>query len=278
MNVDAVAQPAKRRSGAEPQAGRAEAAGLVPSNTRLTGSWFEVDMHPEACMERRIARMRRSVWWSGQAHGASWSGHYGDSPWFVTLTYRPGVEWVADHVRDALQRCRMWAKRQGVKKLRYTWVAELQQRGAVHYHLVIYLPRRLSMPKWDKQGWWPHGMTNTQRSKTGVGYLMKYISKASPLHCFPKGCRLFGVGGMNAEARQISGWRGLPGWCKQQYGVGAVQRRACGLVVRETGELLASPWRVFKGAGRVLLRLEGELPERFADGPWSSLGLRPGFC
>jgi len=39
------------------------AAGLVPSKTTLTrGQFFEIDNHPEATAERRIGRMRRSVW------------------------------------------------------------------------------------------------------------------------------------------------------------------------------------------------------------------------
>lgn len=253
-----------------PCADGAPAPGLVLSKTKLThADLFEISTHSEAVFDRRFARMRRSVWWSGQGHGAAFSGRYGDRPWFVTLTYRPGTEWRSDHVRDALQRVRMWAKRRGVKTLRYTWVAELQKRGAVHYHLVIYLPKSLSMPKWDKQGWWPHGMSNTQRAKTGVGYLMKYVSKLSPLHTFPAGMRLFGIGGLNVEARAIRTWHNLPRWAKDTCGVGEVTRRACGLVVRATGEILESPWVLFKGGGRLLLRAVAPLPERFADGPYS---------
>ncbi len=249
----------------------AASAGLVPSKTKYTrADWIEIDRHPEAIFERRFARMRRSVWWSGQGHGASFSGRYGDKPWFVTLTYRPGQEWAAQHVQQAMKRVKAWAARRGIKTLRYTWVAELQQRGAVHYHLIVYLPKSLSMPKWDKQGWWPWGMTNTQRAKSGVGYLMKYVSKLSPLHKFPPGLRLFGIGGLNVEARAIRTWHNLPRWAKDTCGVGQVTRRACGLVVRATGEILASPWVLFKGGGRLLLRAVGEIPERFGDGPYSS--------
>lgn len=234
---------------------------------------ISIDRHPEAVFERRSARMRRSVWWAGQAHAAPFSGHYGDRSWFVTLTYRPGVEWSSDHVRDALQRCRVWLKRRCGAKLRYVWVAELQKRGAVHYHLVIYLPKGVSMPKWDKQGWWPHGMTNVQRAKAPMGYLMKYVSKANCFQQFPAGMRLFGVGGLNREARDIRSWHNLPSWLRHQYGVGEVTRRACGYLVRATGEILESPWVLYRGAGHLLLRLHGELPPRFADGPYSTVGI-----
>lgn len=254
-------------------AGGSPAAGLVPSKTSLQrGQFIEIDRHPEATAERRIGRMRRSVWWSGQGHGASFSGRYGDRPWFVTLTYRPGVEWGAKHVAEALQRCRNWLRGVGGGKLRYTWVAELQQRGAVHYHLIVYLPKRLRMPKWDKQGWWRHGMTNTQVSRSGVGYLMKYVSKANPLAKFPPGMRLYGIGGLNEQARSIRSWHNLPRWAKDVAGVGDITRRACGLVVRATGEILESPWKLYRGGGRLLLRCEGELPPRFADGPYSLIG------
>ena len=72
---------------------------------------------------------------------------------------------------------------------RYTWVAEIQPGRAlrtgkevVHYHLLAWLPRDVVMPKWDvargrRLAFWPQGMSNTQRAKAGVGYLMKYLSK-----------------------------------------------------------------------------------------------------
>ena len=272
--VAAAVTPARDSGAAAVRAGGADAAGLVPSKTKLTHSeWVEIGLHPEVVFERRFGRMRRSVWWSGQGHSEKFSGLFGSRAWFVTLTYRPGVEWSADHIKDALQRCRMWLKRQNGQKLRYTWVAELQQRGAVHYHLIVYLPKRLSMPKWDKQGWWPHGMTNTQVARAGVGYLMKYVSKLSPFHKFPKGMRLYGIGGLNEQARAIRSWHNLPQWVKQEHGVGDVTRRACGVVVRATGEILESPWVVLRGGGRLLLQLVGELPPRFADGPYSRLRL-----
>lgn len=247
-------------------------AGLVPSKTNWSkGDFFEISTGGEPAFDRRFARMRRSVWWSGQGHSEKFSGWFGQRAWFVTLTYRPGVEWSAAHIAAAIEKCRAWVRYHTGQKLRYTWVAELQKRGAVHYHLVIYLPKRLSMPKWDKNQWWPHGMTNTQVAKTGVGYLMKYVSKFSPFHKFPKGMRLYGIGGLNVEARAIRTWHNLPQWVKQEHGVGEVKRSLSGFVVRDTGEILESPWVVLRGAGRVLLRLVRELPERWADGPYSTL-------
>lgn len=257
-------------------------AGLVPYKTTVTpaldrlgyceGS-IEIRTDKESRFDRRFARMRSAIWWSGQGHAERFSGLFGCRAWFVTLTYRPGVEWSGEHVADALRRCRMWLKRQTGEKLRYSWVAELQKRGAVHYHLIVYLPKRLSMPKWDKRGWWPHGFTNVQVCRSGVGYLMKYVSKASPFHNFPKGMRLYGIGGLNDQARSIRSWRNLPQWARDMFGVGELVRRSCGLVVRQTGEVLASPWIVMRGGGRLFLQLVGELPPRCADGPYSRLAV-----
>jgi len=251
-------------------------AGLVPSKTKCPRTLGgQISQHPEDVFARRFGRMRSSIWCAGQGHAEKFSGWYGARAWFVTLTYLPGVELSADLIRDAIHRCRKWRARQHGGKLRYVWVAELQKRGAVHYHLIVYLPKRLSMPKWDKQGWWPHGMTNTQVSRSGVGYLMKYVSKFSPFHAFPKWMRLYGIGGLNEQARAIRSWRNLPTWARDQFGVGELTRRACGLVVRATGEILESPWAVLRGAGGLWLYLVGDLPPRYADGPYSALDGRP---
>lgn len=248
----------------------------------LGSSWMAIGSK-ESGYETRMARLRRSVWWSGQGHSERFSGLYGSRAWFVTLTYRPGFEWSARHVSDALAACRKWLKRKTGDKLRYVWVAELQKRGAVHYHAIIWLPASLTMPKWDKQGWWPCGMSNVQRAGwekvgrkwikskkgNGIGYLMKYVSKFSPFHEFPKGARIYGIGGLNEQARQIRSWKNLPRWVRDDYGVGEVVRKACGLVVRATGEILASPWVLMRGNGTMFLCLTKELPPSNVGGPWS---------
>lgn len=252
-----------------------------PENAFLS-EWIPIG-GKDAGYESRLRRMRRSVYWAGLGNAERFCGLYGCRAWFVTLTYRPDVEWSGRHLSSALHAVRQWLKRHGGGGLRYVWVAELQKRGAVHYHAVVWLPTRLTMPKWDKQGWWPHGMTNVQMAgytkvghrwkKTikgnGIGYLMKYVSKFSPFHEFPKGARIYGIGGLVPQAREIRSWKNLPRWCRDQYGVGEVARKACGLVVRATGEILVSPWVVMHGAGFLCLCLVGELPESKVDGPWS---------
>jgi len=134
----------------------------------------------------RCGRMRRTV----TALAAGIAATTRDvRPVMVTLTYAPGSEWEPWHVSRYLQAVHSWAVRQGVTLPR-VWVAELQlgrfiasgcrPAEAVHFHVLFWLPARLSMPKADKRGWWPHGMTRTERARNPVGYMAKYASKGDP--------------------------------------------------------------------------------------------------
>jgi len=253
------------------------AAGLVPSKTTLKVVSFS---KPEVA-ERRVKRLKKSVWASGHLHGIADKGHRAHKVWFVTLTYRGVKDWASNHVGKALTGFRNWCNARGLP-CKYTWVAELQSRGAVHYHLLVWLPQGVTMPHWDRttrtpvQGrtvapWWPHGMTNTQPAKAGVGYLMKYLSKLGELTVFPKGLRLYGIGGLNEQARGVRSWFNLPEWVKRSHGVGEITRSALGFVVRVSGEILEPAFKVLRVPGGILLQPLRELPARFHDGAYSSV-------
>jgi hypothetical protein len=254
------------------------AAGLVPSKT--TANMPLVSFAPSVVAERRVKRLKKSVWASGHLHGIADNGYRPPVVWFVTLTYRPGIDWAADHVKRAVDGFRTWCKSRAVP-CRYTWVAELQGRGAVHYHLLAWLPRGVRMPHWDRRTvsasgarracWWPHGMTNTQPAHSGVGYLMKYLSKLGELTRFPKGLRLYGIGGLNQQGRAVRSWYNLPEWVKLSHGVGEVTRSACGFVVRLTGEILEPAFQLLRVPSGAILRPLRELPARFHDGAYSSV-------
>ena len=261
-------------------AARAEGAGLVPSKTSLESRLAHtVNLSAPACAERRVKRLKRSVWASGHLHGiAATRGHRPPVCWFVTLTYKGVSDWRADHMSKAIQGFRNWCQS---KKLpcRYTWVAELQKRGAVHYHLLAWLPKGITMPKWDiptrkfngfRAPFWPHGMTNTQPAFSGVGYLMKYLSKLGELTVFPKGIRLYGIGGLDAAARAVRGWYNLPEWAKLDHGVGDITRKKLGLVVRATGEILEPAYSCTLAGGGLVIKQLRELPARFHDGAYST--------
>lgn len=234
-------------------------AGLVPYQTTQGGVICE-----SLRALNRIRRLKRAVWASGHLHGIADAGRRAPVCWFVTLTYKRIDDWRASHVRDAIERYRQWCRRRGIA-CRYTWVAELQKRGAMHYHLLAWLPHGVTMPQWDRQpdarraAFWAHGMTNTERARSGVGYLMKYLSKLGGFHRFHKGARLYGIGGLDSAARAVRSWYNLPQWAKASHGVGEVVRAGSRLVLR-CGEILSSPYRAAWVHGGLQLQLIGELP------------------
>ena len=168
---------------------------------------------------------------------------------FVTLTYKPGVEWSARHITGYIKNVRMWAKRRG-SSMGYVWVAEMQKRGAVHYHAVIWIPASLRLPRPDKVGWWRHGSSNVQAVKrNAIGYLMKYVSKGVVGNDpdMPPGSRVCGSGGLDAMARdEFHYWR-LPRYVRQNIDIGD---RCCrveggGWMSRRTGEVWRSDWGLY---------------------------------
>jgi hypothetical protein len=272
----------------ERQAQRAEsgaAAGLVQSKTSPNQT-IEIDLSPSEKAKRRIKKLKRSVYLAGQLHSMSKAGHRPPVPWLITLTYdtrgtlgRGAHQWCADHMSKASDAYRRWCQRYGYTA-KYTWVCELQGNGTPHYHLVAWLPHGVNMPKWDKprrqrKAFWSHGMTETARLKSNVGYLMKYLSKMGEFHRFPKGLRLHGNGGLELDARQIRTWHNMPEWVKNEYGVGEVKRMRGGLVDMETGEMLPPAYRVaFTRDTLTVTRLRETAP-RAHDGPYCTLNPRP---
>lgn len=259
------------------RAGSAEGAGLVPSKTSRNG--LVISFAPSVVAERRIKRLKKSVWASGHLHGIAEDGFRASKPWFVTLTYAHDDQWLADHMSIAIEGFRNWCRSKGVL-CRYTWVAELTPtRGRVHYHLLAWLPVGVRMPHWDKTtrkhggvrpAFWPHGMSQTEIAKSGVGYLMKYLSKLGELTRFPKGLRLYGIGGLNATGRSVRQWLNLPEWVKTMYGVGDVMRRKVGLIVRATGELLEPAFSCTLIPSGLVVRPLRAIPERFHHGAYST--------
>jgi len=249
----------------------AEGAGLVSFKT----TQICVNLSPSATAERRVKRLKKSVWASGHLHGLADNGFRAPQCWFVTLTYRGVDDWQKNHISKSLDLFRKWCYRKSIP-CRYTWVAELQSRGAVHYHLLVWLPQGVRMPQWDrsygtKSKFWPHGMSNTQKAKSGVGYLMKYLSKLGELTRFPKGLRLYGIGGLTPQARGVRSWLNLPEWVKADYGVGEVVRKKIGLLVKATGELLDPAYSVQLIPHGLIVTPLRKVSQRWHDGAYSKV-------
>lgn len=158
----------------------------------------------------------------------------------LTLTYREQGAWNPRHVSETLDHIRKYLGRRG-EVLRGVWVAELTQRGRVHYHLLLWLPRGTTLPKPDKQGWWRHGSTRIEWARSGVGYMVKYASKGDSVERFPRGLRLHGRCGLELLQRRRVAWHCLPRYVREHFtecGAWVVRAYGGGWVDRGTGEWL----------------------------------------
>jgi len=228
--------------------------GLAPLSTSGTGSRDSLEV---VSNHARWKKLRKAIRESARLHASELeAGRERSHCVMVTLTYsgdgRRGDEagqCQPRHVSDYLRLVRQWAGRRGFS-LRYVWVGELQARGALHYHVVYWLPKRISMPKADKQGWWKHGRTNVIAARSAVGYLTKYISKlrskGAESQPFPKGFRMHGCGGLTGDGREVRAWTLLPRWVQDLGDWSLRFRRAVGggLFSKLTGEWFQSPWVV----------------------------------
>jgi len=206
---------------------------------------------------RRLKRMRSTVNHSArllhfdahcERHAQRWNKK------FLTLTYADVDGWAPGHIREFLNNLRGWCRFRGVR-LRFVWVAELQERGALHYHVIVWLPKGKYLPFADAQGWWPHGRTNIVNAQSPIGYITKYASKATAADAmgFPKGARICGHGGLTSEGRRHIRYWNAPFWVRDALtGRADIRKVVGGYMDRFTGEFLPSPWRVvIDGNGQV---------------------------
>ena len=179
---------------------------------------------------RRLNGLRMAVGFAARAHAVSTKGHRNDVAWMVTLTYAgTNEDWRSDHLTKAMNALRNWCKRQGFA-CRYVWVAELQKRGVIHYHVATWLPRGVRMPQWDRAGWWHCGMTNTMKARHATAYLMSYLKKGDleERGALPKGARNYGVGGLDHSLRRARRWLRLPAFVQGNSSIFDDWRRAPG--------------------------------------------------
>ena len=238
--------------------GASEASGLglveqVTSQTHFTPERIYAPIQPQRLRElysslnreRRVRHMRRCVVASAEASRGSFDrGGHRYVGVFVTLTYRPEVQYSPKHVSQYVDRVRKWLVRRGIA-LRYQWVVELTERGIPHYHCLFWLPHGTRLPKPDSSGAWPHGMSQIQLARKAVGYLVKYASKGTfDTHAFPRGARLFGCGNQGQDEKHVVSRARLPVWLNKASEPWQVPKRIAhvGFVCRESGEVFHSPY------------------------------------
>jgi hypothetical protein len=115
----------------------------------------------------------------------------------VTLTYKNANDWSPSQITRYTEHLKRYLK-QDLHS--YCWVAELQERGAVHYHLIACVSKGIKIPFPDKPIGhknfvpWPWGFSKVERAEKPA-YLVTYVGKAKQKDYFrfPLGARGFGI-------------------------------------------------------------------------------------
>ena len=277
MNVDTV------RACAPLPVGQGARAGLVSVSTSHTG-WQDLNsaglptviwMAENAILidrqKARVTRLRKAVGVAAKLiHNALPTAR----KCMVTLTYRgDNRDWSAKHISFYITNVRNWYKRLTGQPLRYVWVGELQGRGVIHYHAVFWTAKGVTMPRADKRGWWPYGMTKTEIARKPIGYLMSYVSKIESKNVqeFPHGARIFGVGGLDKSGADIKRWVLWPSYLQGNVQVGEPYKRSLGggFTHAETGEHFRSEYAPSGGGFKTFVRVYRHERKIDASGPFS---------
>ncbi len=245
LSHEHVARNPAPSSPAEPgrQAG---VSGLVYSqttDTQKSQSQAGQVLDPRVC---RQSRMRKSLLTGARliVQERTKGGFRGRFA-MVGCSYRPDAQYEPGDITALVKSIRQYLKRRGVK-FYGVWKAELgEKNGRFHYHLLVWLPRGITLPKPDKQGWWKKGSTRIEWAKNAVGYVAKYVSKIEDGD-LPKGARMYCVLGLTGDDRNELNWWKCPKWVREVFTTPEmmpVRRRGGGLVSRTTGEYLESRYK-----------------------------------
>jgi hypothetical protein len=174
----------------------------------------------------------------------------------LTLTYAQDKIWSPKDISRLLDHVRKYAKRSWRWTLPYVVKLELTKAGVPHYHVLLWLPRGCTLPKPDKQGWWPHGLTRIEWAYRPVGYIAKYAGK-DEYGALPKGARLWACGGLTKQQRAILFWRLAPSWFRGFVPEGSRCARRSGSWWENisAGIRYRSPWVLDREFGSAKLRL-----------------------
>lgn len=109
----------------------------------------------------------------------------------VLLTYAGIEDYQPGHINLYIKDLK---RRLGNGLITFAWVAEIQDRGAVHYHMILLVRRGTKIPLPDKSGMWKYGLSGIHTART-PWYLAKYTGKEhqKDLARYPKSCRLYAV-------------------------------------------------------------------------------------
>lgn len=163
----------------------------------------------------------------------------------ITTTYAPDQEWSSLDITALIKSIREYLRAKGFN-FHYLWKLELTQAGKPHYHLVIWLPKGVTLPKPDKRGWWSKGLTRIEWiRKNAIGYVAKYLAKKDSLVLdVPKGARLCGAGGLSVNSRIFRSWWNFPAYVREFFVFPQKIIRVLGGFQNALGDFLASKYQV----------------------------------
>lgn len=249
--------------GASRRVGPGFALGLDSSQTSLPPLPHQMQDHGFLRVDHRLLKVKKARYATltgsrlHMAERPNWAGT------FVGLTYADEDGYNPKDISVYMGKVRKWCDKHGIE-CRYVWVAEMQKRGVIHYHLIIFHPKRLNFPKPDKSGMWPHGSSNRRVGiKRAAAYMAKYMSKGDAA-AFPKGARTYGCGGLDGTGKvEMRYWK-LPTWVRDIVNpsrpeilteIPNVPKRVLGgFASVETGEFYASPWQVYFNHGNIYIK------------------------
>ncbi|NKA35782.1 inovirus Gp2 family protein [Ralstonia solanacearum] len=158
----------------------------------------------------------------------------------LTLTFANDASFSPRHISAFLACVRQMLKRRG-HVLPYAWV--LERAARLHYHLVLWLPRDISLDRERLKKWWPWGSTWTQGCRS-VKAWGRYMAKLGGMAFLPKGARVFGYGGLDASGKRAVQRVALPQWLRSLVPIDARVRAfpSGGWVDADTGEHYRSPY------------------------------------
>ena len=177
---------------------------------KITGEKFNVDS--------RMVRIRRC-----QKRVHAWAGALDEiikqvgvnyRMMMVRLSYAPGYDWKPLHISHLITKIHYELCS---SLIAYAWVAELQERGAVHYHLLMIVKRGTDIPYFDDAAWWIYGSTHHSTARSPF-YIVSYTAKENyqKFGTFPKGLRMFAIwiapGLISSSARRLLRLTSLPNW------------------------------------------------------------------
>lgn len=152
----------------------------------VTGEEFEVNH-----VVRRISTVRRNVYaWAKACDRYLSTCGRSHRLVMVRLSYHYGDDWKPNAINGFIRTVKGSL---GDKLLSDIWVAELQQRGVIHYHVLLLVKRGTEILKPDDAGWWNYGSTRIETARSPY-YICTYTGKEYQKNGrYPKGARVCGA-------------------------------------------------------------------------------------